>query len=189
MSNIWFTSDTHFNAQRTLEFSRRPFDDIKEMDSQMIENWNNVVRDNDVVYHLGDFGDYDAINELNGKVVLLTGNYERKDIITNFNDNFNNFKNHLLNKGFYNVLNHNQLPIQYSNRIILCSHEPSKLPLEYDRDTDIHLFGHIHEKQMIKRRGINVGVDCHDFTPISLDTILFYDNALKNHYNEEVFCD
>ena len=50
-----------------------------------------------------------------------------------------------------------------------------------------HLFGHIHERQMIKRFGLNVGIDCHNFKPIDLDTVLFYDNALKNFYDEEVF--
>ena len=40
---------------------------------------------------------------------------------------------------------------------------------------------------MIKRFGLNVGIDCHNFKPIDLDTVLFYDNALKNFYDEEVF--
>ena len=70
---------------------------------------------------------------------------------------------------------------------IIFAHEPSKLPKKFIYDNDIHLFGHIHEKQMIKRFGLNVGIDCHNFKPIDLDTVLFYDNALKNFYDEEVF--
>jgi hypothetical protein len=40
---------------------------------------------------------------------------------------------------------------------------------------------------MIKRYGINVGVDCHHFTPIDMDTILFYHNAALHYYDENVF--
>jgi hypothetical protein len=40
---------------------------------------------------------------------------------------------------------------------------------------------------MIKRYGINVGVDCHYFTPIDMDTVLFYHNAALNYYDENVF--
>ena len=41
--NIWFTSDTHFGAKRTLELSRRPFNTVREMDLEMISNWNKRV--------------------------------------------------------------------------------------------------------------------------------------------------
>ena len=56
MSKIWFTSDTHFSSERTLELSKRPFKSVEEMDKILIENWNSVVGQNDTVYHIGDFG-------------------------------------------------------------------------------------------------------------------------------------
>ena len=76
------------------------------------------------------------------------------------------------------------------NNMIYMAHEPSKLPKTFTDNkkwNEVHLFGHIHEKQMIKRFGLNVWIDCHNFKPIDLDTVLFYDNALKNFYDEEVF--
>lgn len=54
---FFFTSDTHFGEQRTLELSRRPFQNTAEMDKTIIDNWNKKVGKDDVVYHLGDFGD------------------------------------------------------------------------------------------------------------------------------------
>ena len=79
---IFFTADTHFNQQRTLDFSinRRIFKDLNEMNSVLIENWNKEVSDNDIVYHLGDFGDYEFRKCLKGKIHLILGNYEEKDI-------------------------------------------------------------------------------------------------------------
>ena len=36
MSKIWFTSDTHFSSERTLELSKRPFKSVEEMDKILI---------------------------------------------------------------------------------------------------------------------------------------------------------
>ena len=52
-TKLWFTSDTHFGSKRTLELSKRPFDTVEDMDSQIIENWNKAVGKNDTVIHLG----------------------------------------------------------------------------------------------------------------------------------------
>ena len=185
-SKIFFTSDTHFGAERTLKLSKRPFNSVEEMDKIMIDNWNNTVGKDDIVFHLGDFGNYDVIKQLNGKVYLIFGNYEFKDMNTKFN-NKNEFISYLFDLGFYDVYYDTCLNYKIDNNLIVMSHEPSKLSKEFIKDTDIHLFGHIHEKQMIKRFGLNVGMDCHNFKPIDLDTVLFYDNALKNFYDEEVF--
>jgi hypothetical protein len=49
------------------------------------------------------------------------------------------------------------------------------------------LFGHVHKLVMIKKCGINVGADLHYFTPIDMDTVLFYHNAALHYYDENVF--
>jgi hypothetical protein len=40
---------------------------------------------------------------------------------------------------------------------------------------------------MVKRNGLNVGVDCHNFCPIPIETVLFYRDAILNAYDENVF--
>ena len=52
----FYTSDTHFSQERTLRLSRRPFNNVKDMDWTMIERWNGKVPYGGIVYHLGDFG-------------------------------------------------------------------------------------------------------------------------------------
>lgn len=82
--NTFFTSDTHFGHQRTLEFSRRPFADVASMDAALIANWNAIVQPGDTVYHLGDFGAQeclDYVSKLNGKIIFLPGNYETPEMI------------------------------------------------------------------------------------------------------------
>lgn len=181
---IYFTSDTHFGSQRTLELSKRPFTSVEEMDRVMIDNWNSVVGKDDIVYHLGDFGNYDIIKQLNGMVVLIYGNYEVDDSKKN-----PELYSELISKGFHNVLDwaDEQYNFEINSNLICMAHKPTVLT-----DTDdkkIHLFGHIHKLQMVKKRGLNVGVDCHNFTPIDLDTVLFYHNAIQKYYDKDVFCE
>ena len=59
MKKFW-TSDTHFNQERTFKYSMRSmyFKNLDEMNREMILRWNKVVGENDIVYHLGDFGDF-----------------------------------------------------------------------------------------------------------------------------------
>lgn len=62
-------------------------------------------------------------------------------------------------------------------------HEP-----EFGRGVDkFFLFGHIHQLQMVKKNGLNVGTDCHRFFPIDAETVLFYYKAITNHYDKNVF--
>ena len=51
-----FTADTHFNHANIIRYCRRPFGSVREMNEALVSNWNRVVAEDDVVYHLGDFG-------------------------------------------------------------------------------------------------------------------------------------
>ena len=51
----YFIADTHFNHKNILKYCNRPFSNVKEMNEKLIENWNNTVKKDDVVYMLGDF--------------------------------------------------------------------------------------------------------------------------------------
>ena len=178
---IFFTSDTHFGSDRTLKFSCRPFANTNEMDETLINNWNKVVGKDDVVYHLGDFGNYEIVRKLNGKITLILGNYEQNALKTDFKGNFLEFSNYLTQIGFYNVVeNHLILPLK--NCTYFLTHEPLNCSKEY-----FNLFGHIHEKCKCKRFGLNVGTDCFNFTPASVDNVEFYKDAILNHYDENVF--
>lgn len=168
---IYFTSDTHFNQQRTLELSKRPFETLEEMNTTLINNWNKTVKPEDTVYHLGDFGDITYREHLNGRVILLTGNYELKDYT-------------------YSELNSYFDIIEKPTTITIDNHEFYLVHEPIDQHPHkFNLFGHIHKLQMVKRNGLNVGTDCHNFTPISLDDVLWYKNAIDNFYDENVFCE
>ena len=167
---IFFTADTHFSSNRTLEFSKRPFENVRQMDAWLIDAWNYRVEENDTVYHLGDFGNYEIKDQLNGTIILLPGNYEDNDGIE------------IYSKHFQNIIEPNSI-IDYHGTRLRLIHEPD----ESNMNNDFVLFGHIHKLQMVKKNGLNVGCDNHNFCPISIDDVLFWKNAIENHYDHNVF--
>ena len=83
-----------------------------------------------------------------------------------------------------------------NNKFILC-HEPltgleiyNKEIIKEKNTEDIFvLFGHIHGRQKIKKFGIDVGIDAHNYFPISEKDIFFYKKAInEGFYDEQVFC-
>ena len=184
INQIFYTSDTHFSSERALNLSKRPFNNIQEMDWKLIENWNKIIHINDTVYHLGDFGSLWPLQYLNGKIILILGNYEKKIIKENPNI-YNELKNN-----FYKIY---EEPIIINNKYILC-HEPLDGLYLYNKEKINNknifvLFGHIHGRQKIKKFGIDVGIDANNYFPISENDINFYKKAIDEKlYDEQVFC-
>ena len=76
----------HFNHESIIKFCNRPFTTVEEMDETMIAKWNNKVPQDGLVFHLGDFAwggtpkwDYYR-NKLNGHIILIKGNHDRKNL-------------------------------------------------------------------------------------------------------------
>ena len=181
---VFFVSDLHYNAQRTIDISKRPFNSLQELNKTLINNWNKTVSKDDIVYILGDFGDFWYAQFLNGYKVFCKGNYER-----------GYYTDEYLNQFFDCVVKDDILPMIISHKgkvyELLMTHEPMNFseevrnaPLEPYK---INLFGHIHKLCLVKRFGYNVSCDCHNYTPISIDDILFYHNAAMNYYDDNVF--
>lgn len=55
MQGIYFTADTHFGHERIIKHCSRPFHSVQEMDAVLLHNINELVGENDILYHLGDF--------------------------------------------------------------------------------------------------------------------------------------
>ncbi len=153
---IWFTSDTHFDEDRTNDLSKRPYLNGKEMSWDLVKNWNIHVSKNDIVYHLGDIGNEDYLNYLNfKKLYILRGNYDSS--FKGNNDNIfildSDTDNNIL------VFNLKTLTHEYvtywgidENHIQLV-HEPSSV-----KDVvSFYLYGRIHGLQKVKVNGLNVG--------------------------------
>ena len=79
----FYIADTHFGHKNIIRYDNRPFNSVHEMDNELIENWNSVVSNDDIVYILGDISWYDdsktanIFSRLNGHKILIKGNHDK----------------------------------------------------------------------------------------------------------------
>lgn len=138
MEKIWFIADTHFDDERILCYENRPFHNVKEMNECMIENWNNVVKENDIIYLVGDIGNDKIIPSLHGIKHLVKGNHDTKS-------------NELYRKcGFAEVYDK---PIILDNFWII-SHEPMYVN---ENMPYANIFGHVHNSLIYESVSVKVG--------------------------------
>ena len=178
--SIYFTADTHFSQERTLKLSKRPFEDVREMDLTLLVNWNKIIKPTDTIYHLGDFGLMNIRPLLNGKIILIKGNYERN--LPHLLEGYENYFDEIYE--YIHKITYKYKNVDYN---ITMAHEPSRLKEISISNNNINIFGHVHKLCMIKPYGLCVSSDAHHFKPISLDDVLFYHNSILNFYNDDVF--
>jgi calcineurin-like phosphoesterase family protein len=146
MPAVFLVSDTHFGHAGVCRFVRndgvtklRPWDDPAEMDEFMIAAWNERVRPNDKVYHLGDVvinrKSLVTLARLNGDKVLIRGNH---DI---FRDD--EYRQYFRELRAYHVMNG-----------MILSHIP--LHPESLGRFGVNIHGHLHANRVMKPRGVNV---------------------------------
>ena len=207
--NIWFTSDLHLGhaniikyCERTLFMSKQEIEtyrllggmtqeeqrrfkisdiSVNRMNKILIKNYNERVKNKDVVFHIGDFcfkgtkgskqGEGQLTkatiyeDKLNGKIIFLKGNHDKN----------NSCKTMIERIGI----------IIGGNRINLV-HNPEFADVNYD----INFCGHVHNHWKFKRIRfgysftdiVNVGVDVWDFRPVSYNEIMHtYNKWLKQN--------
>lgn len=157
------TLKTHFNHSNIIKYCDRPYKDKYEMDEALIYNWNEVVPEDGVVFHLGDFkwsGSWNTtLDRLNGKIHLITGNHDYE--AARFINRFESIQE--------------QVCINIEGQQILLNH----FPILCYPDKCWQLFGHCHTVKSnntgldfnklsnLSPTQYEVGVDFNDYRPIS----------------------
>ncbi len=178
----WFTADIHVDHTNAIHLSNRPFKNAQEMEQTIVTNINKVVRAEDTFVLVGDvsLGNKKSwerfLDSLVCKnVVLVIGNHDKWGSIP---------KDKLL-------LIAEVIHLRIQRRRLLVSHypyrcgwlrafwkrlHPSVLSKKRPKDTGLWLLhGHDHRKTPLcdyHPRQINVGVDAHNFNPVSIDDII-----------------
>ena len=175
MNEIFFTSDTHFGHEKNFLFEPRGFSSVEEMNETIIENWNKVVKQGDIVYHLGDTilndntSGLECFKRLNGQIFLIYGNHDsdaRKNLL------FTELSGKMLG-GWYAWL------FKYDKLSIYMSHYPT-LTANYDEkhfnQHVLSLHGHTHQRtNWLDPKNpflYHVGLDSHNNTPVHIDEVI-----------------
>lgn len=176
--NIWLTSDWHLGEPpERIKILQRPFDTTIQMVETLIENYNKLVKPNDLVYVVGDVCYKETpeyikyVDSFVGQKTLIRGNHDRV-----FDDN-------KLFDYFEDVIQEGEGLKTFVESIPLyITHYPTKGRL--DR---FNLVGHIHSIWKHQLNMINVGVDVHHFRPINIDEIPKIINSIETYYDADAW--
>lgn len=153
-----FTADEHYNHRRILEYSKRPFGSIQEMDAELIRRHNAVVGPEDTVIHAGDFtlaGPQFArriLEQLQGRHVFVRGSHDKW---------LRKAQSPVLFDPVHEIL---ELVIE-GQPVVVCHYAMRVWPKSHYGSWQ--LFGHSHGRLPPLGKQLDVGVDCHDFAPVS----------------------
>lgn len=148
---------------------RSGFSSVDEMDELIISNWNSLVKPGDVVYHLGDFA-WNNVKKyhdrLNGNITLVLGNHDdRKQC-----------------DGVFNVVRDVMTATMPDNRKIFMSHYSHRVWNKSHHNSWM-LFGHEHGRLAPYGKSFDVGMDAHNFKPISYEQVCSIMAGLDDNWN------
>ena len=192
--SLFFTSDTHYShtniCRATTRWNdaenlTRDFKSLEHMNSELVNNINEVVGENDVLIHLGDwsFGGFENIAEFRNRILcknihLVLGNHDHH--IERNKENIQELfasVNHYINLDVRRPSNLRKGEMDKFKFVLM--HFPIA---SWDGMNDgvMHLHGHVHlppNLRIANGRAMDVGVDGNGYYPLSLFEII---NLLKN---------
>jgi len=188
MSNqkIFVTSDTHWFHVNIIKYTSRPWSNTEQMGEALIKNWNDVVSEGDMVYHLGDIalggksrsGDlFSILNRLNGSIRLIKGNHDGYALKEPCVGRFDWVKN------YYEL---DYISPSHGKRKFIMQHYPlytwngAGRVSKSGQPKTICLHGHSHggiDRVNRLTTRMDVGVDSNSYAPIWLENIV----EIMNH--------
>jgi len=167
---IFFTADPHFGHANIIKHCNRPFDYVEEMDQNIITNFNRRVSPHDTLYCIGDWCAWRGASAgeiakhyrkrlVAGKVILIWGNHDKKGR-----------KDPLFVKQFDSV--HDMLEVNIDEQLFVLCHYAMRV-WNKSHHGSFHLYGHSHGSlpDDPHARAIDVGVDCFNFSPVSVPEV------------------
>jgi calcineurin-like phosphoesterase family protein len=187
--NLFFTSDTHYGHSNICKATTnwtdadsvtRDFKSLNHMNDTIVNNINEVVGENDILIHLGDwsFGGFDKIAEFRSRIVcknihLVLGNHDHhiERNKENIRDLFNSVHEYLRLE-IKTFSSHDMFPSE-TFTFILCHYPIASW--HNMNDGVIHLHGHVHlppHLRLSEGKAMDVGVDGNNLNPHSLREII-----------------
>jgi calcineurin-like phosphoesterase family protein len=160
--NTFFIADLHFDHANIIKYTNRPFKTVEEMNETLLQRYNEVVKDDSIVFFLGDmaFGRGSRkprwwLEQLRGSITYIKGSHDHGISPTNLENCYPIF---VLDTG--------------EGKNVLLTHEPHQGPSSY-HNWEWQIHGHTHDTHLvdIRKKRICVSVEAIDYRPISLAQI------------------
>ena len=185
---LFFTSDTHYNHANICSATTKWIDPVTCRDFKTLEHMNNtiacnineVVGQDDILFHLGDwsFGGFEAIEEFRNRIVcknvhIITGNHDHhiennRDGCHKLFKSVSKYENLIVKRPVGNKL---IPPTEYRFALM---HFPIASWDNMARGA-IHLHGHVHfpaDKRIGMGKMMDVGMDGNNLYPIDMMEVL-----------------
>lgn len=211
MSNVLYTSDSHFGHANIIRFTHRPFNGTVEMDRVMVAGLRAAEATGARIYHAGDVGFLGMLYEKIGGSIftnperhtLVGGNHDklrRPDLLVTAQRSFGSIV------GNEKTWRENNLVITdtLGDRIVrvMVTHDPVvKLP----DFIDYNVYGHYHnnldhsmpwhienlgrewvEQMATSPRHLNACVELTNFIPAPLEALIAYNDTFKAGLREKL---
>jgi calcineurin-like phosphoesterase family protein len=187
--NLFFTSDTHYGhtnicrattSWKDADNVTRDFKSLEHMNAVLVDSINQIVREDDVLIHLGDwsFGGFENIEEFRSKIVcknihLVLGNHDE-----HISRNKNNIQDIFSSVNQYIDLDLRRPSTKGKGMIdkyrFILMHYPIASWNNMNNGV-MHLFGHVHlppHQRVMAGKAMDVGCDGNELSPISLNEVL-----------------
>jgi calcineurin-like phosphoesterase family protein len=163
----FFTADHHFGHKNVIGYQNRPFADVHEMNVELARRWNEKVGPKDTVYVLGDFlygaprRMADIFSRLHGDIHLIEGDHDQSSRKPALRDGYMSIS------PLKRVFVADEDAPKGRREITLCHY--SMEVWHKSHWGTWHLYGHSHGRRpdVIDRLSFDIGVDCHDYYPLS----------------------
>jgi calcineurin-like phosphoesterase family protein len=183
---LWFTSDTHYNhaniCSATTKWNDpvtcREFKSLEHMNAHLVGNINEVVGQDDILFHLGDwsFGGFEQIQKFREQIVcknvhIITGNHDHH--IENNREDVQSLFSSVSKYLNLNVKWNVGTPLMDEQRFALM-HFPIASWDNMARGA-IHLHGHVHfppDKRIGLGKMMDVGCDGNNLYPIDMSEVI-----------------
>lgn len=169
MSNIWITSDWHFNHDKEFIWKDRGFNSVNEMNQAIIERSKSLIKDEDTLYVLGDCmmgqdaaAGIELIKQIPGHKYLVLGNHDSAARVKFY-------KEHQIFEDIALAFK-----IKKGKKEYLLSHYPTLVANGGTSNGVFNIHGHTHSKSSTDEAlpyCYNVNLDAHNCYPVNLEEI------------------
>lgn len=164
---IYLYADPHIGHDRIRLLANRPFQSVKEMDNELVCRYNDIVKDNDEVYIVGDVSFRTSLNYTVKTLNLLKG---RKRLVIGNHD-----EHYLEEERFRNcfVSIDTRVRISFNKHVYVIDHYPiHSWPGMFRGSRMLH--GHSHnnvDNSRLMRMDIGVDNPVCNYAPISIQKV------------------
>ena len=160
---IWFTADFHLSHKNIIKYCNRPFKNVAEMDSILIDNLKERLNPKDILYFLGDltFKEkvahefFEIFEDI--EIYYIIGNHDSNKVV-NVARKYCISISHLKD---IKIVDQSITLCHYAMRVWNKSHYNSW-----------QLYGHSHASLKSIGKQHDIGVDNNNFFPVSFEDLV-----------------